>query len=100
MVMLGLSLREEFSGRRLKGTAIELSNEASTGATQIATRDFLRITYPTLDLLKAVEAIGPDQGRPIVVMGERGLGKSHLLAVLHHVASDPRSADDWLKSWA
>jgi hypothetical protein len=98
--MIGLTLREEFSGRRLKGTAIELSNEASTGATQIAAQDFLRITYPTLDVLKSIEAVGPDQGRPIVVIGERGLGKSHLLAVLHHVASDPASASAWLKSWA
>jgi hypothetical protein len=98
--MLGLQLREEFKGKRLRGTAIELSNEAATGATQIASQDFLRITYPTLDLLKAIEAAGPEQGRPIVVIGERGLGKSHLLAVLHHVASDPASAETWLQSWA
>lgn len=32
--MLGLTLREEFRGKRLKGTAIELSNESNTGATQ------------------------------------------------------------------
>ena len=35
-VMLGLTLREEFRGKRLKGTAIELSNDQHTGATQIA----------------------------------------------------------------
>ena len=98
--MLGLGLRQEFSGKRLKGTAIELSNEASTGATQVAAHEFLKITYPTLDFLKAVEAVGPDSGRPVVVIGERGLGKSHLLAVLHHVASDPASASAWLKSWS
>ena len=34
--MLGLTLREEFRGKRLKGTAIELSNDQHTGATQIA----------------------------------------------------------------
>ena len=34
--MLGLTLREEFRGKRLKGTAIELSNDTHTGATQIA----------------------------------------------------------------
>ena len=33
--MLGLTLREEFRGRRLKGTAIELANEDHTGATQV-----------------------------------------------------------------
>lgn len=98
--MLGLKLREEFIGRRLRGTAIELSNEAKTGATQVAAKDFLRITYPTRDLLKAIEAVGPDQGRPIAVIGERGLGKSHLLAALYHAVTDPSSTGAWLKSWA
>lgn len=32
--MLGLTLREEFRGKRLKGTAIELSNDTNTGATR------------------------------------------------------------------
>ncbi len=31
--MIGLTLREEFRGKRLKGTAIELSNDSKTGAT-------------------------------------------------------------------
>ena len=75
--MLGLTLREEFRGKRLKGTAIELSNDQQTGATQIAAQQFLEITYPTHDLLKGIEAVGPSQGRPVVVIGERGLGKSH-----------------------
>jgi transcriptional regulator with AAA-type ATPase domain len=82
--MLGLVLRQEFQNKRLKGTAIELSNEAKTGATQIAAQDFLQITYPTHDVLKGIEAVGPGQGRPVVVIGERGLGKSHLLAALYH----------------
>jgi hypothetical protein len=43
--MLGLNLRQEFKGKRLKGTAIELSNESNTGATQIAAAEFLEITY-------------------------------------------------------
>lgn len=75
--MLGLKLRDEFKSRRLKGTAIELSNDANTGATQVSARDFLEITYPTLDLLKGIEAVGPQKGQPVVVIGERGLGKSH-----------------------
>ena len=56
--MLGLTLREEFKGRRLKGTAIELTNNNNTGATQIPAADFLRITYPSTDLLKTLEAAG------------------------------------------
>ena len=49
--MLGLTLREEFRGKRLKGTAIVLSNDSNTGATQIAAQTSLEITYPTHDLL-------------------------------------------------
>lgn len=33
--MLGLKLREEFRGKLLKGTAIELANDSKTGATQV-----------------------------------------------------------------
>ena len=98
--MLGLNLRQEFKGKRLKGTAIELSNESQTGATQIAAQEFLAITYPTHDLLKGIEAVGPDRGRPVVVIGERGLGKSHLMASLFHAVHDPASTGAWLKSWA
>ena len=98
--MLGLTLRDEFRGKRLKGTAIELSNDTGTGATQIAAQSFLEITYPTHDLLKGIEAVGPNQGRPVVVIGERGLGKSHLMAALYHAVHDGASTGAWLKSWA
>lgn len=98
--MLGLTLREEFRGKRLKGTAIELSNDTNTGATQIAAKEFLEITYPTHDLLKGIEAVGPNQGRPVVVIGERGLGKSHLMAALYHAVNDATSTNAWLNSWA
>ncbi|HEY3431396.1 MAG TPA: DUF499 domain-containing protein [Rhodocyclaceae bacterium] len=98
--MLGLALRDEFRGKRLKGTAIELSNDSNTGATQIAAQQFLGITYPTHDLLKGIEAVGPSQGRPVVVIGERGLGKSHLMAALFHAVNDAASTDAWLKSWS
>ena len=63
--MLGLTLRDEFRGRRLKGTAIELTNKNNTGATQVAAAEFLKITYPSTDVLKMLEAAGPDQGRPV-----------------------------------
>ena len=98
--MLGLSLRTEFKGRRLKGTAVELSNETNTGATQVSSHDFLEITYPTHDLLKGIEAVGPNQGRPVVVIGERGLGKSHLMAALFHAVNDSTSTAAWLKNWS
>lgn len=98
--MLGLTLRQEFQGRRLKGTAIELANENNTGATQVSAGEFLGITYPTGDVIAAVEAIGPGQGRPVVLIGERGQGKSHLLAALYHGFTSPDVTKDWLTTWA
>ena len=98
--MLGLSLREEFRGKLLRGTAIELSNDTNTGATEIAAKEFLEITYPAHDLLMGIEAVGPDKGRPVVVIGARGLGKSHLMAALYHAVNDTTSTRAWLKSWA
>ncbi len=97
--MLGLTLREEFQGRRLKGTAIELANENNTGATQIGAAEFLGITYPTADVVSAMEAIGPGHGQPVVLIGERGQGKSHLLAALYHGFNSPEVTTEWLKAW-
>lgn len=95
-----LQLRPEFAGRRLKGTAIDLANDKQTGATQVTAAEFLDYTYPTHDLLKAIEAIGPDTGRPVVVMGERGLGKSHLMTALYHAVNDPEETQKWLGQWS
>lgn len=97
--MLGLTLRKEFQGKRLKGTAIELANENQTGATQVPASDFLEITYPSGDLLKAIEAVGPQQARPVVLIGERGIGKSHLMASLYHALHDPAATGAWLSQW-
>ena len=36
--MLGLTLREEFRGKRLKGTAIELSNDTKVIAERVSMR--------------------------------------------------------------
>ena len=93
--MLGLELRNEFRGKRLKGTQIELPK-----AIQMAAADFLRITYPSGDVLKAVEAIGPHQGRPVALIGERGQGKSHLMAALVHALNDSAATSEWLSVWA
>lgn len=98
--MLGLKLRDEFTGRRLKGTAIELTNKNKTGATQLEASKFLSITYPSTDVLKMLDAAGPDQGRPIVLKGERGQGKSHLMAALYHGLTDQSATQGWLNHWA
>jgi hypothetical protein len=98
-MMLGLKLREEFQRRRLKGTAIELANENNTGATQVSATEFLEITYPTADVVAAMEAIGPGHGQPVVLIGERGQGKSHLLAALYHGFTSPDVTSNWLGAW-
>ncbi|MCP3685981.1 MAG: DUF499 domain-containing protein [bacterium] len=97
--MLGLELRNEFKGRRLKGTAIELTNKNNTGATQVPASGFLKITYPTADVLKTVEAVSPDQGRPVALKGGRGQGKSHLMAIIHHALTDNAATSQWLTEW-
>lgn len=97
--MLDLQLREEFRGKRLKGTTVDFTNQSKTGALDVSAADFLRITYPSFDLLKTVESIGPHQSRPVVLMGARGQGKSHLLAALYHLCTDPTVGQDWLKEW-
>ena len=56
------------------GTAIEPAARSKTGATQIPAADFLNITYASHDLIKALQAIGPHQDRPVVLIGERGVG--------------------------
>jgi hypothetical protein len=60
----------------------------------------LKITYPTHDLLKAIEGVGPNHGRPVVMIGERGLGKSHLMAALFHALTDAKATKAWLSTWS
>ncbi len=97
--MLGLKLRKEFQGQHLKSTVIEFANNNKTGAIQIPAAEFLEITYPSTDLLKAIDAIKPEQGRPVVLIGERGQGKSHLMAALYH-SQDPVTTRQWLAQWS
>ena len=91
-----LTLRPEFRSAALKGTAIELATRGKTGATQIPAAEFLNITYPSYDLVKALQAIGPHQDRPVVLIGERGVGKSHVMAALHHAGTDAAATQSWL----
>jgi len=98
--MLKLTLRSEFQGQRLKGTMIELTNGSHTGAIETSAANFLEITYPSVDLIKCIEGIAPGQGKPIVLMGGRGQGKSHIIAAGHHVLASPDAAKIWLDQWA
>lgn len=58
--MLGLTLREEFRGKRLKGTAIELSNDQN-GPDQ-ATRNAASRATTIYNAWAATQAIKPTQG--------------------------------------
>ncbi len=98
--MLGLALRDEFKGVRLRGTTIDFNNAAGTGALDVSAKDFLRITYPSIDLLKTIKAVAPGQNRAVVLIGNRGQGKSHLMAALSHVFTDPDAGEGWLSGWA
>lgn len=98
--MLGLKLREEFSGRRIKGTMIEMHNRNGTGALDKSASDFLKITYPSIDMLKTVEAVQAGRAEPVVIIGARGQGKSHLMAALSHMHQDEPATTNWLNDWA
>ena len=98
--MLGLKLREEFAGKRLSGTTIDFKNRRGTGALDRPAKEFLNITYPSTDLLKTIEAVQPGQSRPVVIIGARGLGKSHLMAAISQMLRDPEAGESWCKEWA
>ena len=96
--MLELVLREEFRGKRLKDTQIQLRKSDNTGAIQQPAASFLEITYPSGDVLKSLRALSEAQARPVVLMGHRGRGKSHLMAVLHHALCDGAAVQNWLSA--
>jgi hypothetical protein len=98
--MLNLILRDEFKGDRLKGTTIDFSADKETSALQKTTAEFLNITYPSVDLIQILEATQPGKSRPVVLLGGRGQGKSHLMAAMWHGMKDPAEATNWLAGWA
>lgn len=98
--MLGLQLREEFRGTRLRGTTIDFNNDAKTGALDMEAKEFLAITYPSIDLIKSIKAVAPGSNKAVVLVGNRGQGKSHLMAALCHMLSDPKAGEGWLEPWA
>ncbi|MGH9401822.1 MAG: hypothetical protein ACRD2P_06920 [Terriglobia bacterium] len=85
----------------MRATAIELSNRQNTGWTQRkAAVELLDITYPTWDVRRALDAVSAAAaGKPIVMMGQRGSGKSHLMALVHHAFGSPDQVESWASSW-
>lgn len=98
--MLNLRLRDEFLGQQTPGTTIALRRPDNTGVAQQAADQILNITYPTADVQIALKALGTDMsGRPIVLIGDRGRGKSHIMGVLHHAVASPDAVERWAADW-
>ena len=98
--MLGLALRDEFRTDQMRDTAITFHRDDHSGALDIAPRAFFEITYPSLDMQKALEAISQKPaGRPVVLLGERGRGKSHIMAAQHHAILAPDAVEAWAHEW-
>ena len=88
--MTQLQLRDEFLSKHMRGTAIELRNKQNTGWAQRGPEDLLAITYPTSDVQRSLEAVSAAApGKPVVFLGQRGRGKSHIMALLHHAFESP-----------
>jgi hypothetical protein len=97
---LPLELREEFRAGHMRGTAIELRNRQATGWTQRDPTELLGITYPTIDVQRALAGISTGaKGRPLVFLGQRGRGKSHIMALLHHAIESPDKVQAWAQEW-
>ncbi len=98
--MSDLLLRKEFQSDQLRETAISFYRNDKTGAIEIPSRDFFDITYPSIDVQKALNAISTKKdGRPIALIAERGRGKTHVLACMHHALSTPQDVEEWARMW-
>ena len=98
--MLGLKLRPEFASARLQETVVSLNKGAPNSFVNQETSRILEITYPTIDVLRSLEAcFNPEERRCLVIMGDRGQGKSHIMGLLHHAYRDPSAVTRWLDQW-
>lgn len=98
--MLGLQLRDEFLGTQTPGTAISLRRNDDTGAAQQPADRILEITYPTGDVQAALRALSVNRPhKPMVLLGDRGRGKSHIMAVMHHATMSPDAVQAWARGW-
>ncbi|MHB1421275.1 MAG: DUF499 domain-containing protein [Bacillota bacterium] len=98
--MLDLKLRTEFLNGHMRDTAIVFRRDDGTGALDVPSEDFFRITYPVVDLQKALFAISEaGTGKPVVLIGDRGRGKSHIMAALHHAIVSRDVVETWALDW-
>src|SRR5262249_2222036 len=98
--LLNLALRDEFLGIQHTETAIALRRSDATGAAQQPPQKILEITYPTADIQTALRALSANRpAKPIVLLGDRGCGKSHIMSVMHHATASPDVVEQWAHDW-
>ncbi len=85
----------------MRATAIELANRENTGWTQRKdASELLDITYPTGDVRRALDAVSAaSAGKPVIMMGQRGSGKSHIMAMVHYAFNSPEAVESWAQAW-
>ncbi|MFP1592487.1 hypothetical protein ACLB1M_28830 [Escherichia coli] len=47
-----------------------------------------------------MEAVQAGRAEPVVIIGARGQGKSHLMAALSHMHQDKDATVNWLNDWS
>jgi hypothetical protein len=99
--MQSLKLRPEFLTKYMQATAIELCNQQNSGwAQRPDPTELLDMTYPTADVQRALSAVSTAAaGCPVVFIGQRGRGKSHIMALLHHAFLNPGPVEQWAAGW-
>ncbi|MEI8347399.1 MAG: hypothetical protein WCG27_08025 [Pseudomonadota bacterium] len=84
--MLGLKLRSEFSSPQISGTVVSLNSKHPESFVNLPTEKALEVTYPSVDLIQALEAcFGTDNRRYLVIMGERGQGPLISHCYIYHL---------------
>jgi len=96
-----LELRAEFQAQHMRATAIELSNRQNTGwAQRKDAGEILEITYPSSDVRRALDAVSTSSsGKSVVMIGQRGSGKSHIMALVHYAFEAPEDVEAWAAGW-
>ena len=98
--MLELKLREEFRGKRLKGTTVDFTNQSKTGALEVpATSSLKSPTLRSICSRRLKRQVRVSHVRSSL-LGDRGQGKSHLLAALYHLCTSPDAGREWLSDWS
>jgi hypothetical protein len=98
--MLDLRLRPEFMESHVRETTVAFHRPDQTGALDTSPQAFYDITYPSFDLQRGLYALSAKRsGQPILLLAQRGRGKSHLMAAMHHALKAPEVAEEWAHAW-